>query len=459
MLIWILALVLFGLIGVLGFYQGAIRFLVSAAGFVAALFLAVPLALITKFLVPLIGVTGNFWPWALPLLVGFLLVYGIGIGLSFFVHRKVEHYFKYRAEDVVRIRWERLNQRIGLCLGMVAGGVWFVALGLGIYVAGYPTVQLSSDGTSGLYRMLNMARNDLQATGLDKTVARFDPAPANYYRISDILGLLYNNPILVSRLSQYPPFLLTGEKTEFQAIANDKDFMNMLLSKADIAQIVDHANTKAVLANPEILLEFAQQDLKDIQTYLETGKSPKYDDERILGRWTIDLYSTIAQEKKRRPDITTTEMNKLKKQAQLLSNVAFVATTDNKAILKVELTEQQKQLLQAPPAAAATEPPGGAGAGAGMSPELAQRYGLNPNQRGGPRRPGAPTPQPVARPAAPTFTQLVFSAQGSWKKEGDNYVLALQDEKNQGQKAEAIADGERLTIRHPALTLVLAKVE
>src|SRR2546421_6029114 len=33
-------------------------------------------------------------------------------------------------------------------------------------------------------------------------------------------------------------------------------------------------------------------DLKDLRAFLETGRSAKYDDEKILGRWNLDRKST-----------------------------------------------------------------------------------------------------------------------------------------------------------------------
>jgi len=73
---------------------------------------------------------------------------------------------------------------------------------------------------------------------------------------------------------------------------------------------------------------------------------------------------------------------------------------------------------------------------------------------------GAAVPAPVApKPATNVLTQLVLSAQGSWKSEGDKYTLALQDEKNQNQKADVVAEEGRLLIKHPALTLVFARAE
>jgi hypothetical protein len=57
------------------------------------------------------------------------------------------------------------------------------------------------------------------------------------------------------------------------------------------------------------------------------------------------------------------------------------------------------------------------------------------------------------------LTQLVFSAQGSWKQEGDKYQVSMQDEKGKQQTAEAAAEADKLTLNLPAVALVLAKAD
>src|SRR5205814_8025511 len=106
-----------------------------------------------------------------------------------------------------------------------------------------------------------------------------------------------------------------------------------------------------------------------------------------------DRYATVAQAKRKKPDMSATEMSRLKKEADFMSNVSFVATTDNKALLKVELTDQQKQMLQAAQAPA-TAPAAAAAPGSSMPPDVARRYGLTP--RGG-RPPAVRAPVPAAQ--------------------------------------------------------------
>jgi hypothetical protein len=283
-------------------------------------------------------------------------------------------------------------------------------------------------------------------------VAALDPAPQKYYAAADIVGLVYNNPILTGRLSQYPPFLSLADKTEFQEIATDSDYNNMLLSKADFSDILSHPKTKAILQNPEILQELGNQDLSDLRQYLETGKSPKYDEIDILGRWKLDLYATIAQERKKNPNMSSAELIRLRRaMTEFMPMVTVVATPDHRVNFKAELSEQTRQLM-----AQATAPPPEPSAAPGMSPEMARRYG-----RGAPPRPapGAGAPQPAAPNPAANLPAPVTSAQGSWEQDGHQYTLKLQNENGQEETVTATADDERLTILTPVYHLVFEKAE
>jgi hypothetical protein len=460
MLIWILALLLFAIAGACGYKLGAVRFGVSLVGLILATALALPLGPYLKALVPMAGFKNPVWSVVLPPVVVFLLVYAIFIGVSFFVHRKVELYFKYKADDASRIGWERVNRAIGLWVGLVMGAAWLMLFGLVIYVAGYFTVQLASDQTNTLYvRLLNQARQDLTGTGLDQAVAPFDPMPPRYYEASDILGLIYQNPILISRIAQYPPFLLLADRPEFQELAKDADFNQMLLSKADVVEIIKHPKLQAVVQNPEIVQELLGQDLNDLRAYLETGISPRYEEDKILGKWRFDPYATMAQERKRHPEMTSTEMKQLKAvMTEIMPTVTVTATTDKKIMLKADgVGDKLLQLFQPPPpkvAPQATQPV------QSMSPQLAQRYGLTRGQSRGESRAAAPAPVAAPVPAKPVkIPYMVLSAQGGWERSGGNYEVKVQDEKGKSEKLDATAEDDRLTIVGPNVVLVFAKAD
>jgi hypothetical protein len=315
-----------------------------------------------------------------------------------------------------------------------------------IYVLGYFTVQVSSDETSSTYvRLLSQARRDLHDTGLDQAVAPFDPMPPRYYEASDILGLIYQNPILEGRISQYPPFLLLADKPEFQDLAKDTEFNQLLLSKGDVIEILKHPKLQAIMQNPEIVQELLNQDLKDFRTYLETGVSPKFQEEKILGKWKLDPYTTLAQERKKRPDMSSTEMRRLKRvMLEVMPVVAFTATTDKKATLKADVADKLKQIYE-PPAPKPVAPPANV-------PNVPSRYQ---------QRYATPPPVVVApKPPKPIdIPYMVRSAQGSWQQEGEKYQIKSQDDAGKSHTWEATADDDRLVINTSNLTLVFAKAD
>lgn len=450
MSIWILAILLFGLIAALGYLQGAVRLTVSLIGLFLGVLLAVPLSPAINPILGWFGVTHAVWKWVLPPIIVFLLVWFVFIGVSFFVHRKVDLYFKYRADDVDRFRFQRLNQRLGVSLGVVMAVVWLYLLTSGAYALGHLTTQVSDEdpGSTGI-RLVNNVKRDLHETGFVSSAASFDPLPRNFYQISDILGLIRHNPAILSRLSQYPPFLALAEREEFQEIATDSEYNTLLQSKADIAEIIRHPKTQAILRNDEIMQELLAQDFNDLRQFLETGNSPKFEDENILGRWKLDMYATIAQERKNRPNMKSSDMIRLKKMlTEMMPDVTLVARPDKKVVLKVEMTEAMKQLAESAAARAQAAQPDAYG----MSPELAQRY--RPGRPAVPQDSGeqAATPQPA--------NQMVYAGEGTWENEaGDRYQVTIQDERGKSETLPVTADDEKLLVRSPLVTMVFYKDE
>ena len=338
MIIWLIALVLLGLLALIGYFQGAIRVGISLLGLFFAAALAVPLSPVIKPILPVFGLKHPIWVQILPPLVIFLLVMIIFKIVALMVHRKVTVYYKYKTDDKTCLKWERLNQRLGMTLGFINGAVYFVLLLIPIYVAGYLTTQVASGAQdpTGM-RFINKTRAQIHDSKVDKVVAAYDPAPKNFYEAADIVGLLKNNPLLTSRLSRYPVFLSLAERKEFQDIANDVEFNNMRQSQAKIGDLLKYPKVQAIVTNAAITAEISGllgPDLKDLHEYLLTGKSAKYDDERILGYWILNIDATVAQEKVANPKVTPFEMQKLKQtKYALVRGMTFIATTDGKAIL------------------------------------------------------------------------------------------------------------------------------
>jgi len=455
MTIWIMAALLFALFGALGYAKGAIRMIFPLMGLALGTFLAVPLGPTVKPLVPLVGLKNPIWSILLPPVIIFFLIAIVFIVIGFIVHWKVSLHYKYSTDDYTRLAWERLNKRLGVSMGLIAGSAYTLLLGLVIYILGYLTVQVSAgENETGLAKNLNQARSDLHSSGLAKTVAVFDPTPENYYLASDILGLVYHNPLLHGRLSTYPPFLALAERQQFQDIATDTEFQNMLATQTAFGQIINHPKTQAILNDQDIIQQLQQTDLKDLLEYLKTGESPKFADIRILGRWQLEPYATLLQEKKRRSHLTTAEMKLLRQQFEFVKSYTLVVTPDSNVKLKgpdvMPLVQKYLGELKAAadgttkraapvaraaaPAPAPVQPTGRSAA----NQQLMQRYGNRPGAS--PTAPPAatvtpvpaaaatapvPSPSPAAIAAEIAKLPTVILAEGTWKGENDKYQLTL----------------------------------
>lgn len=343
MTIWILALLLFTALAAVGYNQGAIRVSFSLLGLIVSSFLAMP---VSKATTPLVR-----WLLALfdnhnPLLVGalapvaafilLLILFKIA-GLA--VHKQVEVYFKYKAGDLRLALWERMNKRIGACLGIANGLVYTVLIALVCYVISYGTTQMGlNDSAPKLARLITRMGQDVVATGLVKVVRAIDPTPPVYYEAVDIVGLIYHNPLTQGRLTRYPAFLGLSQRPEFQELANDKDYYEMLVRQAPIMEVINHPKTQVILNNPVLLHEIwglISSDLKDFRGYIETGNSAKYDTEPLLGYWTFDLGSSFNQLKRTQPPLGTVKLKELRKYLQAAyTKTILLATPERTAYLK-----------------------------------------------------------------------------------------------------------------------------
>lgn len=462
MLIWLIILVIFGILGASGYYKGAIRATVSLIGLGFACVLALPLSPPLRPLVPKLGLVNPVWEWIVPPAIVFLVLVLIFLGIAFVVHAKVAHHFKYATDDYTRIRWERLNRQLGLCVGLAGGGVYVVLVGLVIYIFGYPAVQLTSEESPLAQRLLATARKDLQSSGLDKSMAALDRMDDTYYVSTDLVGLLYQNPIVLDRLLNYPAFLALSERDDVKALVTDTDFLNLWQTKAPILNLVNHPKVMGLIQNAEVANEVRQVDLKDLIRYLGSGKSDKYDEEKILGRWRLDVASTFTLTRKKNPDMTAAEMARERLLITVfMPKVTFMATPDNKAFMRVELTDQAKQMVDAARAAVAAAQRAaeeGTTAMPQMDARMMQRYGLRPGQRpGAPPQPQADQPAKSPDQPLPGIPDVKLAGQGTWEREGTKYKLKISGEKGPQLTGEGTAEEERLLLTMDGRPLVFIR--
>jgi len=338
-MVWLIAFVCLGLVGVSGYYAGPIRAGFSLVGLFFGAILAGPLSPLTKHLLPILGLEHPLWQLFVPQALAFLSVLIIFIIAGAVVHRKISVHFKYKVDEKKLLKWERLYSRLGFCIGLVNGAVYFFLIMIPIYIGGYFTAEASSEGNNPpAAQFLTKTREQLHDLKLDRVVAAYDPTPPQVYQASDIADLVLHNPLLKSRISHYPPLLTLGQRPEFQALANDEALLEMIDRQANINEILKYPPVQAIVTNAALTGEIYNilgNDLNDLQDYLNTGKSPKFDDETILGIWTIDRQATLAQERKRHPGMNLRQLAKVRQELYpIIMDLSLIATTDNKMILK-----------------------------------------------------------------------------------------------------------------------------
>ena len=344
MTIWILAILLLAGLSSAGYAQGAIKVGFSLVGILVGILLAIPVSPAVILVLPFFGVSSPWTQHIVGPVVALFLVGAVFKIAAAFVHRKVDYHYKYRTSDAVRALWERMNRRLGLCLGMVNGWVYFLLICLLASVLGYFTTQVNPGETSSTaLKIFNKMSEDLKSTGMDKAVAGLTPVQTltenRYYEISDFLGFLANNRSVIARFKTYPPFTVLAKRPSFQELANDRDFERLVQTEQDFAAILNHQRTQNVLTNSEMMTEIMAIDLKDLTTYLTTGKSPKFEQERILGTWVYDFPASFKLARKQNPDLLTSQVMKLRKEMDgregRFAGAVFVTSLDNKASVQL----------------------------------------------------------------------------------------------------------------------------
>lgn len=405
MTIWILALVLLASLAALGFRQGAIRVSFSLAGIIISALLAGPLTRYVKPMLPHVGIHDPTVIWLVsPLIVFWILLIPFK-SAGFFVHRKVEVYFKYKEDNMKLIRWNRLNARLGLGLGLMNGLAYLVLISFIIFDLSYWTAQVAtSDDEGRLVKLLNRMGHDSEATGFAQIARAIDPMPDSYFKNADLAGLLYQNPQLRDRLADYPMFISLTERDDFKQLGQNTEFQNAWKQHAPIRQLLDNDQFKSIWGNQEtanLVRGIVQDNFDDLCAYLQTGQSAKYGPEKIIGRWDFNIAATTSRLLETRPVISSREMRTLRAWVtQSYAKTAFVAGADGQAFLKN-------------------------------------------------------LPHLKTQPGQPPTTETA-TWQGKWKGDGADYELSLSSG-GQKQSMPGQIDGTRLTIKDDKTTLVFAR--
>jgi hypothetical protein len=396
MMIWILAVLLLASLAGLGYRQGAIRVACSFLGILIGALLAVPLGGLAGRLLGVFGLKDPLLRWLIGPAIVFIIISVIVKSLALMLHQKVDVYYKYKAGDLRLALWERLNRRLGLAVGLLNGAAYLALISFVIYLGSYATFQVaSSDQDPWWMRYLNRMGQDLHNSGFVKVPRALDSVPQMNYQMADFGALLYRNPLAEARLNSYPGFLSLAETQEFQTLGGDRSFTDAWQKREPIMNLMATPSLQAIRNNPELLKtiwDTVEPDLKDVETYLATGHSAKYDPIKILGRWKFDVNGVVRARRRAKPNMTS-------KEAQ--AERAFIGATFGKAML-VAMPNNQVVIKNVP--------------------------GLK-----------------LPANAAPNLQTL----QGQWKDAGNGYQISVS-----GQDVPATVEGDRLTIKGDGMDLV-----
>ena len=337
MTIWILALVLLASLAALGYRQGAIRVVSSFAGIVFAGLLAAPLGECFKPVMSHVGIQNPALIWMLGPLEAFALVLILFKIAGSVVNHKTEMHYKYHTDELKFALWERLNRRLGLCVGILNGTAYFVLICFVLFNFSYATVQIaSSDTQTWTTRLINRLGRDLESTGMNKAARAVAALPASYYRTADLAGLLCQNPQLGDRLARYPAFLSLLERDDLKQLAQDSTFTGAFQGGVPVGQLLHDPQVKAILQNVSLIETVwanVQTNMDDLIVYLQTGESPKYDPQRILGFWGFNTATTAAMLPIAQPKISPAQMMFARLWMTNYLQTTIVVASDHQAFL------------------------------------------------------------------------------------------------------------------------------
>src|SRR5258706_4304343 len=124
-------------------------------------------------------------------------------------------------------------------------------------------------------------------------------------------------------------------------------FQEFWLSYPTFEQLKEHPKAGPLLENVELytnVVGLLKHDFRDLKIYLETGKSEKFGDEKIIGRWDLDFPASMAHARRAKANITTVELRWIRGTLNRLSKANFVAFLENKARLRLPTTNNVQTL-------------------------------------------------------------------------------------------------------------------
>ncbi len=410
MTIWILAFLVIACTALAGWRQGGIRAAIAFVGIFFSLLLAGLVGKLFHFLLPFLGTSNPLLVWALSPICGFILVTIVFAIVGFNVHRKVDVYYKYQAGDLRLALWERLNSRLGICVGVLNGALYFILISFLLFNLSYLTTQVSAGASqpSWSVRLMNNLGNDMQSVGISRSAAAVGTLPPIYYKLSNLSGFLVQNPQTAPRLAAYPALTSLWERNEMQSLVTDNTLTNALASGATLGEIIKLPSVQDFLKNKDLtklVSGIIESNVDDLTEYMKTGKSARFDSEKILGSWEFNPAVTLAWFRQSQPKIQSKEMAAIRALWwAAYGQTKVLVTGDNQVFIK-----------------------------------------------------NLPHFQTQAQPGQPPFTPETWN--GDWSREGDSYTLHLTSNGQDKFLTATTTDGLRLSIKDGRNLLVFDHVD
>lgn len=340
MTIWILAIVVLVLSALAGWRLGGIRAAIGFVGILVSALLAAPVGKLFYFVLPIFGAKSPIVLWALAPICGFIAVTFVFSVIAFNVHRKIDVYYHYKAGDLRLALWQRLNTRLGICLGLLNGVLYFTLISFLVFNLTYWTTQATAESAkpSLVARTLNGMGQGLESTGFARSSMAVGTLQPNFYKFADLAGFLAQNPQAASRFASYPAFESLWENPDMQFLVCDNTLTNALATGTSVGAILDMPTVQDFLKNKELrnrIKGLVETNVDDLTVYLQTGKSPKYDGEKIRGHWQFNAPVTLAWFRQSQPKIQSKEMAAIRALwSAAYAQTTFQLTVDNQVFVK-----------------------------------------------------------------------------------------------------------------------------
>jgi hypothetical protein len=140
------------------------------------------------------------------------------------------------------------------------------------------------------------------------------------------------------RLGNYPAFISLTERGDIQGLANDTSLQQAWKSGMPVSAFENNITIQNMLKDTNLVntvWTILQNNMDDLTNYLVTGKSPKYDSEKIIGHWSFDLVPALGAFREANPKIKPTDMKVIRALwSKGFADTTFVAGSDGQAFLK-----------------------------------------------------------------------------------------------------------------------------